>query len=64
MTYLEKYQKEHPGQMPAIPTSVGKVKKFICPSQFGYEIGDYACDSMPSCAACWMREVKEESKCS
>lgn len=62
MTYLEMYQLEHQGQMPTLNTMVNGVRKFVCPSQFGYELRDYACDSMASCAACWMREVREESK--
>lgn len=63
MTYLEMYQMEHQGmEMPLEQTTNSKVKRFVCPSQFGYELGDYACDSMPTCAACWMREIKEDAK--
>ena len=62
MTYLDKYQKDHQGEIPAFDTKVNGVRKFVCPSQFGYEIGDYACDSMPTCAACWMREAREDIK--
>ena len=60
MTYLEKYQEDHADRIPALPTMVDGVKKFICPSDYGYEQDDYACDEMGSCAECWCREMEVE----
>lgn len=30
-----------------------------CPADYDYEPDKYACDEMPDCVTCWMREASE-----
>ena len=32
---------------------------FSCPSRYGYEPDDYACDYVATCKDCWNREMQE-----
>ena len=54
MTFLEKWQEEHPDSWSGWPKG--------CPHQHGYEESlDYDCHNI-SCEKCWKREIPDESK--
>lgn len=65
MTFLEKYKSEHGGAEPEISGRLHVCPnsnygyRFTCPSQFGYEPDDYACDYVATCKDCWDREMQE-----
>ena len=49
MTFLEKLMKD---------LEDGKLMGVMpCPGEMGYEPDNYACDEMPSCKACWERQM-------
>ena len=49
---IDVYHEQHGNHEISVPK---RGRTNLCPSEFGYEKDDYACDEMESCEACWKR---------